>query len=36
MVKREDGECLIKITPEEIREVFGLEPLTDYHEVIDF
>ena len=31
-----DGECLMKITIEEIHEFFGKEPTTYYHEVIDF
>lgn len=36
IVRRVDGECLIKNYVEEIREVFGLEPVIDYHEIIDF
>ena len=31
VVIRIDGECLITISPEEIRDFFGLEPLSDYH-----
>ena len=36
IVKRVHGECLIRINVEEIKEVFGLEAITDYHEFIDF
>lgn len=36
MVRRIDRECLMKITVEETQEVFGMDPTTDYHEVIDF
>lgn len=35
VVRRIDGECLITISPKEIREVFGLGPLSDYHIPID-
>ena len=31
VVRRTDGVPLIRISPEEIREVFCLEPLTDFH-----
>ena len=31
VVRRKDGVPLVSITPEEIREVFHLEPLSDYH-----
>ena len=31
VVRRVDGEPLVTITPKEIQEVFGLEPLIDYH-----
>ena len=33
--KRVDDENLVIINPKEIREVFGLEPLTEYHVPID-
>ena len=36
MVRRVDGQCLVKITMEEIQEVFGMIPTIDYHEVVDF
>lgn len=35
VVRRVDGVPLLTISPEEIQEVFGLEPLTDYHVPID-
>ena len=35
VVRKKDGECLITISPEKIQEVFGLEPLLDYHTPID-
>ena len=31
-----NGDCLIKIMPEEIREVFGMDPFSEYNEAIDF
>ena len=31
VVRRIDGVPLIKISPDEIREVFRLEPLADFH-----
>ena len=31
VVRRKDGVPLVLITPEEIREVFHLEPLSNYH-----
>ena len=31
MVRNIDGVPLIRISPKEIREVFRLEPLTEYH-----
>ncbi len=31
VVRRKDGVPLVSITPKEIREVFHLEPLLDYH-----
>lgn len=36
IVRRLDGEPLIRINAEEIQEVFSLEPVTNYHEPIDF
>jgi hypothetical protein len=36
MVRGINGECLVKITTKEIQAVFGMDPIIDYHEVIDF
>lgn len=36
MVRRIDGECLMKIIIQDIQEVFRMEPTADYHEVINF
>ena len=36
MVRGINRECLVKITTEEIQGVFGMDPTTNYREVIKF
>ena len=36
MVRGINGECLVKITVEEIQGVFGMDPTSKYHKIIDF